>query len=491
MVEPIATGLFLAAIGALLAVSVVFSRASERFGVPVVLAFLFLGMLAGSEGIGGIEFHDAQLAYRLGTAALVLILFDGGLNTRVASVRRVAAPALLLASVGVVGTAALVAFAAYALGVPWSVAILVGAVVSSTDAATVFAVLRGSSLSLKRRVGTTLEVESGINDPMAVILTIALTERLLHPAEFDGWQFALGIGVQFALGLAIGVAGGFSSRWLLQRVSLSAGGLYPVLTIGLVCLVFGGTTVLNGSGFLAVYIVGLILGDGPLPYRHGLLRVHDAVAWLAQVAMFLVLGLLVFPSRLVEVAGAGLLLAAFLAVVARPLVVAACLLPFRYPPREIAYIGWVGLRGAVPIVLATYPLLRGAPEAEWVFDIVFFIVVSNALLPGGTVAWVTRRLGLQSHEPEPPRAVLEIQSAQPLSGDLRSFYVEPALPACGIALSELPFPAGAAATLLVRGNELIAPKGDTVLQPGDHVYVFALPEDFPFIQLMFGRPEAD
>jgi len=201
MVEPIATGLFLAAIGGLLAVSAVFSRASERFGVPVVLAFLFLGMLAGSEGIGGIEFQDAQVAFRLGTAALVLILFDGGLNTRIASARAVAAPALLLASVGVVGTAALVAFAAYALGVPWSVAILVGAVVSSTDAATVFAVLRGSSLSLKRRVGTTLEVESGINDPMAVILTIALTEQLLHPAEFDGWHFVLGIGVQFALNL--------------------------------------------------------------------------------------------------------------------------------------------------------------------------------------------------------------------------------------------------------------------------------------------------
>jgi len=491
MVEPFGTALMLAAIGALLAISVVFSRASERFGIPVVLIFLLIGVLAGSEGIGGIVFNDAQLAFRLGTAALVLILFDGGLNTRMDSVRQAAKPAVILATVGVLGTAGLVACAAHVLGASWPVALLIGAVVSSTDAAAVFSVLRGSGLSLKRRVGTTLEVESGINDPMAVILTVLLTQHLIAPDEMNWWRTAYGVLLQFSLGMVVGIVAGFGGRQLLLRGGLTVGGLYPVFTIGLAFATFGITTILNGSGFLAVYVAALILGDGKLPYRHGLLRVHDAIAWLSQVVMFLVLGLLVFPSRLVEVAWIGLSLALFLAFVARPLVVTLCLLPFRFPRREVFYIGWVGLRGAVPIVLATYPLLVGAPGAEWIFNVVFFIVVSNALLPGGTVAWMTRRLGLQSGEPPPPRAVLEIQSAQPLSGELSSFYIEPALAACGVAIADLPFPQGSAATLLVRGNEIIAPKGDTILEAGDHLYVFALPADLPFIQLIFGRPESD
>ncbi len=491
MAEPFGIALILSIIGVLLAISVLFSRASERFGVPVVLIFLVIGMLAGSEGIGGIEFENHQLAFRLGTAALVLILFDGGLNTPMLSVRRAARPAATLATVGVLGTAGLVAFAANAMGAPWPLALLLGAVVSSTDAAAVFAVLRGSGISLKRRVGTTLEVESGINDPMAVILTFALTRHLLAPGELNWWLTGADVVIQFAVGALAGVAGGYGGRALLARGRLRAGGLYPVFTIALALSIFGFTTLLNGSGFLAVYIAGLILGNGDLPFRHGLLRVHDAVAWLSQIVMFLVLGLLVFPSRLLEVAPIGLLLAFFLAIVARPLVVALCLLPFRFPRHEVAYIGWVGLRGAVPIVLATYPVLAGAPGAEWIFDVVFFIVVANAIVPGGTVGLVTKLLSLQGTETPPARAVLEIESAQPLSGQILSFYVEPALAACGVPLAELPFPTGAAATLLVRGSELIAPKGDTVLEPGDHVYVFARPEDLPFIQLMFGRPESD
>lgn len=491
MVEPFGIALILAAVGALLAISVIFSHASEWFGLPIVLIFLLIGVLAGSEGLGGIAFDDAQLAFRLGTAALVLILFDGGLNTRVADVRTAAAPAIVLATVGVLATATLVAAAAHVLGLPWPTALLIGAVVSSTDAAAVFSVLRGSGIRLKRRVGTTLEVESGINDPMAVILTVLLTEHLLAPENLSWWGTGYGVLLQFSLGVVFGVAGGFAGRELLSRGRLTAGGLYPVFTIGLAFLIFGLTTVANGSGFLAVYVAALILGDGRLPYRHGLLRVHDAIAWLSQVVMFLVLGLLVFPSRLLDVAGIGLLLALFLAFVARPLAVALCLVPFRFPAREVFYIGWVGLRGAVPIVLATYPLLAGVAGAEGIFYIVFFIVVSNAILPGASVARVTNRLGLRSSEPPPPRAVLEIQSAQPLNGEISSFYIEPALAVCGSAIADFPFPEGAAATLLVRDSELIAPRGDTVLQAGDHLYIFARSEDLPFIQLMFGRPEAD
>jgi cell volume regulation protein A len=340
-------------------------------------------------------------------------------------------------------------------------------------------------------VGVTLEVESGINDPMAVILTTALTSNLIAPDARRALHVAVDVVREMTIGAVAGVGIGYGGRFLLERLPLRVGGLYPVLTLALAFLAFGVPTLLHGSGFLAVYVAAVVLGTGELRYRAGLVRVHDALAWLGQIAMFLVLGLLVFPSRLLDVAWVGLGLALFLAVVARPLVTALCLLPFRFARREVAYVGWVGLRGAVPIILATFPVLTGAPGAERVFDVVFFIVVVNALVPGATVPWVTRRLGLETREPEPPKAVLEITSMQPLSGELLSFHVDEALAVTGVPIAELPFPEGAAATLIVRGRELIAPKGHTVLETGDHVYIFARPEDRGFIQLMFGRPEEE
>jgi potassium/hydrogen antiporter len=489
--EPFGTALLLATAGLLMGASVLFSRASQRIGVPIVLLFLLIGMAAGSEGIGRIAFNDYRFAFRLGSLALALILFDGGLNTPLSALRRTWAPAGLLATVGVALTALLIAIPAHVWGLAWPQALLLGAVVSSTDAAAVFAVLRGSGLQLKRRVGTTLELESGLNDPVAVILTIALTGNLVHPGEVSGGRLLVEILVQLAVGAAAGVAIGKGGRLLLRRFPLPTGGLYPALTLALALLAFGVTTLLHGSGFLAVYLAGMVLGNGTLPYHAGLLRVHDALAWLAQIGMFLVLGLLVNPSGLVEVPGPGLGLALLLAFVVRPLVVALCLAPFRYPLREVAYIGWVGLRGAVPIVLATYPVLVGAPGADRVFHIVFFIVVVNALVPGGTVGWVTRRLGLQKAEPPAPHAVLAIESRLPLEGDLMSFYIDDALVVSGVALEDLDFPEGSSVTLIVRGNRLIPPRGSTRLQPGDHVYVLTHPEDQPLIQLMFGRPEAD
>lgn len=488
MGEPLATALFLATLGVLLATSVLVSRASQRFAIPVTLLFLGVGMLAGSQGIGGIEFTDYAVAFRLGTIALVLILFDGGLNTPLASLRRAARPAAVLATAGVAGTAALVAAAAHFLDLPWTHALLLGAIVSSTDAAAVFSVLRGSGIGIKRRVGTTLEVESGINDPMAVILTMAVTQHLLAPGEGAGLRLAVDLVRQLVIGGVAGALIGGAGRLAMPRVRLQAGGLYPVLTLALAALAYAVPTLLGGSGFLGVYVAGVMLGNGPLPYRPGLLRVHDALGWLAQIGMFLVLGLLVLPSRLVPVAWEGLALALFLAIVARPLVAALCLIPFRYASREIVYVGWVGLRGAVPIILAIYPVLMSAPGAQRVFDIVFFIVVINALVPGATLPWVTRRLGLEVDEPR-PAAVLEIESRQPLTGELLSFHVDEALAVSGVPLSELPFPEGAAAALVVRGRELIAPKGSTTLEPGDHVYVLTRPEDRALILLMFGRPE--
>ena len=493
--EPFGTALLLTTAGVLMTASVLFSRASQRIGVPIALLFLLIGMLAGSEGIGGIAFNDYGFAFRLGSLALALILFDGGLNTPLAALRRTWAPATVLATIGVVLTALAIAVPAHWWGLAWPQALVLGGVVSSTDAASVFAVLRGSGLQLKRRVGTTLELESGLNDPVAVILTVTLTTALAAgggSSDAVEWgRIALEIGVQLAVGTALGVGVGLGGRELLRRNPLPSGGLYPALSLALALLAYGVTTLLHGSGFLAVYLAGMILGHATLPYHTGLLRVHDALAWLAQIGMFLVLGLLVYPSGLFEVAGIGLGLALILAIVVRPATVALCLLPFRYSWRETLYIGWVGLRGAVPIVLATYPVLVRAPGADRIFNLVFFIVVANALIPGGTVAWVTRRLGLQASEPPAPQAVLAIESRLPLEGELLSFYIDEALVVAGIPLEELDFPDGSSVMLIVRGNRLVPPKGSTTLEAGDHVYVVTQPEDKPLMQLMFGRPEAE
>lgn len=486
--EPIPTAILLATCGALMGVAVLFSRASERVGVPVVLIFLVVGMAAGSEGIGGLYFDDYAFSFRVGILALVLILFDGGLNTPLASARPVLAPAAVLATLGVVGTAALAALGAKLCGFSWSQALLLGAVVSSTDAAAVFSVLRGSGLQIRRRVAMTLELESGLNDPMAMILTLALTGWLLGQGD-PLWKTLIGVPVQMAVGCALGVGLGYAGRFLLQRAHLPAGGLYPVLTLALACLAFGLPSLFFGSGFLAVYIAAALLGAGHVPYRAGILRVHDAVAWFSQTAMFLILGLLVFPSRLIDVAWTGLGIAVFLVLAARPLVVLLCLLPFRFEPREIAYVSWVGLRGAVPIILAAYPVLAGVEGAERIFNVVFFVVVVNAIVPGGTIRWVTRRLGLEAWHPPRPHAVLEISSTGDLKGEVLSFYIEPSAAVCGAAISEIPFPPGAAAMLVVRGQDLIAPRGGTVLQEGDHVYVFCRPEDRPLLQLLFGRAQ--
>ncbi len=490
MAELGATALLLLLFGVLLGVSVLFSRASERFGIPIALVFLLIGMLAGPDGPGGIHFGGYAFAFRVGVVGLVLILFDGGLNTPLAAIRRALLPAGLLGTIGVAGTACVVAAGAHLFGFGWPEALLLGAIVSSTDAAAVFAVLRGSRLHLKRRVGATLEVESGVNDPMAIILTTLLTANLLAPGTLD----LAAVPVHVALELAIGVAGGWvvgrAGRELMVRLKLPAEGLYPALTLALACLAFAVPTLMHGSGFLGVYIAGLVLGNGKLPYRVGIFRVHDALGWLSQITMFLLLGLLVVPSRLPAVAPVGLLLALLLAFVARPLVVALCLAPLGFARREVGYIGWVGLRGAVPIILATMPVLAGAPGASRIFDVVFFIVVVNAIIPGSTVAWLTRRLGLQrAGVTESP--VLAIESREPLRGMLLSFHVDDALPVAGARLVDVELPEGASVILLVREQTLIPPEPELTMMPGDHVYVVAREGDRALVQLLFGRPDAD
>lgn len=482
------TALLLTIFGMLLVAGATLSRTLERAGIPVALLFLVLGMLAGEEGLLGIPFENYGFSFVAGTIALVMIVFDGGFNTSFAAIKSAWRPALVLATLGVLVTAALTAGCARLAGLTWGEAVLLGAVVSSTDAATVFAVMRGSGLALTKRVGTTLELESGLNDAVAVLLTVAATAALAT-GELPGPMVLAEIPIQLLVGTLVGVALGHFGRYLLVRVRLSTGGLFAVLTLGLALFSFGIATSLGGSGFLAVFVTAAWLGGGRIPYRSGLRRIHDAIAWLGQVSMFLMLGFLVFPSRLLEVVGPGLVIALFLTFVARPVSVFLCLAPFRFPKREIGYIGWVGLRGAVPIILATYPVLAGIPSAGRVFDIVFFLVVVNALLPGATVRLVTRRLGLEAAGTKGPAATLEISSIGPVNGELLAFHVDRAVLASNVAIRDLGLPPETSIALVVRGQDIVPARGSTVLQPGDVAYVSCATEERPLLGLLLGRPE--
>ncbi|HET8734195.1 MAG TPA: potassium/proton antiporter [Anaeromyxobacteraceae bacterium] len=485
--EPFTTALLLTTGGLLLAASVLFSGATRRLGMPVGLVFVAIGMLAGREGLG-IAFDDTAFAWRLGTVALTLILFDGGLNTPVASFRVAFAPAGVLATVGVLATAALVGVFARVLGIPWGQALLLGAIVSSTDAAAVFSILRSSGIQLKRRVGATLELESGLNDPMAVILTESITTWLVSGRPL-GWWTAGEVVLKLAVGLVAGLAIGGAGRFVLAKVRLPVGGLYPVLTVAIALLAFGIPELLHGSGFLAVYVAAVLIGNGPLPFKGGVLHAHDAGAWFLQVSMFLVLGLLATPSRLLASGVVGVALGLFL-LVARPIVVVPILAAFRFRWPERLYVGWVGLRGAVPVILAMVPVLAKAPGAGAIWDAVFFIVLVNITVLGFTVRHGAARLDLQASRPPPPQGLIEISSGRPLDAEIEAFYVDPASAVAGSSLADLPpFPAGSAVLMVLRGDDLLTARGSTVLQPGDHVYVLTRPEDADFVHLLFGDAE--
>jgi cell volume regulation protein A len=396
---PDLTALAMTAGGVLLALSCLLSRLGVRLGVPVSLIFLIVGMLAGCDGPGSIEFEEFSIAYAVGTLALSAVLFAGGLQTPVHCVKTVVGPASVLATLGVVGIAMITAWFTYWVGRPWHEACLVGAIVSSTDASAVFGILSG--VKLPPRVAHTIELESGLNDPMAVILTLAMTHQMLGQ-PLSPSQLALDVIYQLVAGAAFGLALGYLARIVLIHVPLSTPALNPVLTLGIALTAFGAAAVLGGSGFLAVYVAGIVVGNSQLPHREQVLHVHDSLSWLSQVSMFLLLGLLVNPSELPGVMWAGALIAMALTFVARPLVVHLCLLPFRYTWRERVFISWVGLRGAVPIIMATVPVLQAhgktqeMVEALDVFDLVFFIVIISSFIPGAVVKPVARWLGIEA-----------------------------------------------------------------------------------------------
>jgi cell volume regulation protein A len=457
----------------LLLAGVLASKISGELGVPALLLFLLIGILAGSEGPGGIPFEDARLAQSLGVLALALILFSGGLDTEWQTIASVAWCGVALSTLGVLLTAALVgAFTTLALGFSWVEGMLLGSIVSSTDAAAVFSILRSRNASLKGRLRPLLELESGSNDPMAVFLTLACVKLLTVPGSSPADlvpMFFLQMGVGAAAGLMLGKL----AIWALNRSKLESEGLYPVLTLSLVLLTYSLTAQLGGNGFLAVYVAGLVMANGDFIHKRSLMRFHDGLAWLMQIAMFLVLGLLVFPSQVGRVAGLGLLISFFLMLVGRPASVFISLAVAKLDVRQKLLISWVGLRGAVPIILATFPLLAGVPKAELHFNVVFFIVITSVLLQGTFLPAVARWLRLDAPLPAGREQPLEFLPGRKTTSDLVELIVPENSPAVGKQIVDLRLPKSALVVLVSRNDDYIVPKGGTVLQGGDTLVVLA------------------
>lgn len=472
--------------GVFLLAGIASSKLSARLGVPVLVLFLMVGMLAGSEGLGGIAFEDYRLAHAIGSLALALILFDGGLSTPMESIRLTWKPSLALATLGVLVTAGVTGlFATWILGLKPLEGFLLGSIVGSTDAAAVFAVLRSGGVSLSKRISSTLEIESASNDPMAIFLTVGCLQVLTN-------QTPLGIGLvgmlvsQSIVGTVMGLLMGFLSVKVVNRINLDSAGLYPVLVTGCAMVTYGLTVWLGGSGFLAVYLAGIVIGNSRLVFQRGIRLFHDAGAWLAQIMMFIVLGLLSFPSRLIGVAWQGLLIALVLTFIARPLAVFLLLIPFRwFNFRELVFLSWVGLKGSVPITLATFPLMMGVEAAPIIFNIVFFVVVVSATVQGWSLPLVARWLKLDV-PPEPSSPVtLEISSLRHVDGDIVDYSVSAQSRVAGRRIRDLSLPEGVVVALIAREHKIIPPHGDTRIEAGDHMVLVLSPGTRPLVDQVF------
>ena len=475
--------------GALVLLGIASSKISARMGVPVLVLFLLLGMVAGSEGIGGLAFENYTIAHAIGTLALAIILFDGGLSTPLEAVRVAWKPSLALATGGVLITTLVTGLAAsWILNISLLEGMLLGSIVGSTDAAAVFAVLRSGGVSLSRRLTSTLEIESASNDPMAIFLTIGCIEVLsgrmsLGPGLL--WLFVS----QMVIGAAVGLLLGYVAVRVVNRINLDTAGLYPVLVTGFGLFIFGLTAWMGGSGFLAVYLAGIVIGNSRLVFQRGILLFHDAGAWLAQIVLFVMLGLLSFPSRLVSASGPGLLIGVVLIFLARPIAVMLMVWPFRFNWRELVFISWVGLKGAVPITLATFPLLLSVPRADLIFDVVFFVVVLSAVVQGWSLPLVARWLRLDvPAEPAPP-VTLELSSLRHVDGDIVDYTVGPDSRAAGRMVKDLALPDGVVIALVARNEQIIPPQGNTRIEAGDHVVLVLRPGTRPLVNQVFAASD--
>ena len=456
--------------GLLLALGLAASLLAGRLRIPGLVLFLGVGMLVGSDGLG-LEFSDYGLARTIGIIALALILFEGGLAAGYSEIRPVLGSAVALATLGTLITAMVTGIVAYwLLDLTLLEGLLVGAIVSATDGAAIFALLRGSTL--KRRLARTLEGEAGMNDPVAVLLVLGFIEWILHPGygvvDMAG-QFVQELGI----GLLVGGAVGWVAVQAFRRAKLATGGLYPVASLAVVAIAFGAADVLHGSGFLAVYLAGLAMGSASLPARQTVHAFHDGLAWVAQLVMFLSLGLLVFPHELGDFVWQGTLIALVLVFVARPLAVtvATAFAPVSFTDRLV--LGWAGLRGAVPVVLATFPVIADVPGSATYFNIAFFAVLVSTLVQGSTFEPLAKWLGATTEEPALPRPLVEVGTIRQLGADVVEVEIAEGDAAIGVRVRDLGLPREALVNVLVRGEEALPPRGSTRLEAGDRLYIVA------------------
>lgn len=475
--------LLLAAV--LILLGIISSQLSARLGLPVLVLFLIVGMLAGEDGPGGIFFDNAEAAHSLGTLALAMILFDGGLQTPFKAIKLVWKPASTLATFGVLITGVVTGgAAAYILEIPLLQGMLLGAIVGSTDAAAVFSLLRNAGIHLNKKLKATLEIESASNDPMAIFLTVGLLEILVNDLKPGSGLVVLFLS-QMGLGALVGLVVGWLSVKLINKIQLVAAGLYPVLVAACGLLSFGITANIGGSGFLAVFITGVVIGNSRFVFQRSTFLFHDGLAWLSQITMFVVLGLLITPTSLFDVWLEGLLIAFVLIFVARPLAVIPVLAIFGFNLREITLVSWVGLRGSVPIILAIFPLIFGLPGADLIFNVVFFVVLISATVQGSTLSWMARKLKLTIPPPVTPAATLEITALGDVDADLVEYTLGRRSRSIGRRISQLAMPDGTVIAMINRNNKVIAPRGSTLLQSEDQLFILLKPHTREFIDYVF------
>lgn len=457
----------------LLFISIVVGKTSYKFGVPTLLLFLAIGMLAGSDGIGGINFDNPEIAQFIGVVSLNFILFSGGLDTNWKSVKPILREGIVLSTLGVLLTA-------LSLGIfVWLVtdftiyeSMLLGSIVSSTDAAAVFSILRSKSLALKTNLRPTLELESGSNDPMAYVLTLAFLTLVIHQDQSIVSIIPMFLR-QMILGGIAGFAFGFLSKFIINRIKLGFEGLYPVLVIALMFITFSLTDFVGGNGFLAIYICAVYLGNQDLIHKKTILKMYDGLAWLMQIVLFLTLGLLVFPTKVIPFAGIGLLISIFLIIVARPVSVFISLIFFKMKMRRRFYISWVGLRGAVPIVFATYPLLAGIGKADMIFNIVFFISVTSVLIQGTTLSILAKWLHVSLPDEVKPISETDKFISDISKTAMKEIEISADSDAVNKKIVDIGFPKEAIIAMIKRDDKYLTPSGSTVIQPNDILLILS------------------
>ncbi len=474
-------------VSVLIFVSVVSSKLSDKFGIPILLLFLTIGMLAGSEGIGGIYFDDAKLAKSIGVVALIFIIFSGGLDTDWKDTKSIILPGAILSTVGVLMTAIFTGFfAVYILKFSLWEGMLLGSIVSSTDAAAVFSILRSKQISLKQPLKPLLEFESGSNDPMAIFLTVGFISVLT--VENMGITALI---PRFMMDMSVGSLIGYLMAkfivFFINRLKLGFEGLYPVIMISLVLLTYVIAVFLKGNGILAVYLAGLMLGKAEFPNKKMIMKFHDGLAWLAQIVMFVTLGLLVFPSHIVPLIGAGFLLTFLLMVVARPVSVLLCLLPFNINIRKKVMVAWVGLRGSVPIILATFPFMAGIPQADTIFNIVFFVVITSVLIQGMSIPILSKILKLGVPLANKKNYPIEFEKTAAFDAEMIDVIVPFDSEVVGKRISDLNIPEKCLIVLICRAGKFVIPSGDMVIESSDVLLVLANTADFLVFQQILSR----